>query len=176
MRKLFLTFLILCTFGLTACRGQSMEWATLKKTIRMTYPDVRHISTDSLARWLADSTSTPLLLDTRSADEYEVSHLRGARRLDPAADAFDALEGVPRDTSIVTYCSVGYRSSALAQRLTEAGFTNVVNLEGSLFQWANEGRPVYRDASAVRQVHPYDETWGRLLKDELHAYSPVPNK
>ena len=76
---------------------------------------------------------------------------------------------------IVTYCSVGYRSAGVAQRLRAAGFTQVYNLEGSLFRWANEGRPLYRGDTLVHQVHPYDRVWGTLLKEELRAYIPSEN-
>ena len=158
-----------------AC-GQTPSWSMLKQTIRATYPDVRHVSTDSLAAWQASSARAPLLLDIRAEDEFAVSHLRGARRLDPDTHNLAMLLDLPPDTPLVTYCSVGYRSSAMAQRLAEAGFTNVVNLEGSLFAWANEGRPVYRDDRAVRQVHPYDRVWGRFLKKELHAYTATPKR
>ena len=57
----------------------------------------------------------------------------------------------------------------MAQRLSEAGFTNVVNLEGSIFEWANQGHPVYREDRAVALVHPYDAVWGLLLKKDLRA-------
>jgi hypothetical protein len=36
--------------------------------------------------------------------------------------------------------------------------------------------PVYRDDRIVRQVHPYDETWGELLNRELRAYSVSPER
>jgi hypothetical protein len=45
----------------------------------------------------------------------------------------------------------------------------VFNLEGSLFQWANEGRPVYRDDVPVQAIHPYDARWGRLLDRRFHS-------
>lgn len=69
---------------------------------------------------------------------------------------------------IVVYCSVGYRSSRLARQLRTRGVKNVFNLEGSLFKWANEGRPVYRGSERVQEVHPFDEDWGELLDESLH--------
>ena len=49
-----------------------------------------------------------------------------------------------------------------------------MNMEGSIFKWANEGRPVYRDGERVEKVHPYNETWGRLL-DKARRASVPPN-
>jgi 3-mercaptopyruvate sulfurtransferase SseA len=77
--------------------------------------------------------------------------------------------GLPKETPIVTYCAVGYRSGETADRLRAAGFTNVHNLEGSIFQWANEHRPLVREQEHVSQVHPYNVFWGRLLNDDVRA-------
>ncbi len=171
MLKTLPSLLCLAVLGTGMGCAQDVRWATLEQSIRAAYPDVRPLSTDSLAAWLAGDAG-PLLFDVRAESEYAVSHLAGARRLDPDARDFSALQDLPKDTPLVTYCSVGYRSAAMARRLHEAGFTNVMNLEGSIFAWANEGRAVYRDGQAVRQVHPYDAVWGRLLKKELRAYAP----
>lgn len=110
-----------------------------------------------------------LIFDLRQQSEFEVSHLCGARRIDPGCGA-DALNDVPKDRPIIVYCSVGYRSGAFGQRLVEAGFTRVSNLEGGIFRWAIEGRPlVDMEGRKVKVVHPYNPTWGRLLKPEVRA-------
>ena len=103
----------------------------------------------------------PVLLDVRTLAEWNVSHLPRARRVDPKATAQEAAGGLPKDVWIVAYCSVGYRSGLLARRLRSAGFTHVQDLEGSIFQWANEGRPLVQDGHPARQVHPYSATLGK---------------
>ena len=160
-------------FGATAGCGQRLGWSTVEGTIRSQYPDVRQLATDSLAAWLdRPGRPRPVLLDVRQEAEYAVSHLRGAVRVDPDAEDLSSLADVPKGAPVVAYCSVGYRSSALAERLMEAGYTDVWNLEGSIFRWANEGRPVYRDGRPVEAVHPYDRLWGTLLVERLRAYEP----
>ncbi len=145
-------------------------WAGLNQLIRLKFPKVQHLSPDQLSTWLARSDGpSPLLLDTRTEAEYVVSHLPQAQRLDPATDNFDILQPIGRDTPIVTYCSIGYRSAAIATRLQAAGFTNVANLEGSIFRWANQGKPVYRQGQPVAEVHPYSSRWGCLLDKKHHA-------
>jgi 3-mercaptopyruvate sulfurtransferase SseA len=69
----------------------------------------------------------------------------------------------------VVYCSVGYRSARVAHWLGGQGYTNVRNLTGSIFQWANEGRPVFRDDRPTNEVHPYDQRWGLLLESRYRA-------
>ena len=149
--------------------AHAQDLRALRPAIEARYPGVPWIGPSELAAALArEDGGRPLLLDARSRAEYDVSHLSRAVRVDP--DRFDAgaLE-VPREAVIVVYCAVGWRSAGVAARLREAGFTNVRNLEGGIFRWANEGRPVYRRGERVREVHPYDATWGRLLRAELRA-------
>lgn len=142
----------------------------IKQTVRAKFPSVQQLSTNELDAWLKDANrAQPLLLDARAPAEFAVSHLRGARN---AEQIEAALKAYPKDQPIVNYCSVGYRSSVLSEKLMQGGFTNVYNLEGSIFQWANEGRPVYKGEQIVREVHPYDAKWGQMLKPELRA--PLP--
>ncbi len=171
---LFILLLTMSFWSALAGCAQDLQWDVLKHQIRSDYPTVRHISPDSLHRWLQTDTQ-PLLLDVREANEYAVSHLSGAFRIAPDSDDFSALSDVPRDTPIVAYCSVGYRSSALVVKLQDAGFTNVVNLEGSIFAWANDGKPLYRDTTAVEAVHPYNAVWGTLVQRRYHTYKPSSN-
>jgi rhodanese-related sulfurtransferase len=156
--------------ALAALGFRSVDWFLLKKSLRHKFPKVEWISTGELADWLADTRRpAPVLLDVRTPEEWDVSRLPGARRVEPKADAGSAAAGLPKDTPIVTYCAVGYRSGEMADRLRAAGFTNVRNLEGSIFQWANEHRPLTRDKEHVTQVHPYNSFWGRLLSDDVRA-------
>ena len=128
-----------------------MTWPAIKARIAKEFPNVKSIGTAELAKM----ERKPVLLDVRTAAEFAVSRIAGAQRVDPDA----ATVALPKDAAIVTYCSVGYRSAKFAQRLKAAGFTNVRNLEGSIFQWANEGRPL----DGGRKVHPFNRKWGALL-------------
>ncbi|MBT4501449.1 MAG: rhodanese-like domain-containing protein [Gemmatimonadetes bacterium] len=145
--------------------GASASWSLVKKAIRLRNPSVAQLSTEDLAAWLAKpDTTRPLLLDIRDPAEFEVSHLQDARLAPDLNSALAHLADAPPDTPIVAYCSVGYRSSDLAEQLQKDGFTRVYNLEGSIFQWVNEGRPIYREGEVVDEVHPYGGLWKQLLK------------
>jgi rhodanese-related sulfurtransferase len=149
-----------------------ISWAALDRMIHTQFPAVEQIEPEELAARLEQSDlPQPVLLDARAQAEFTVSHLANARQVDPNLETFESL-GLSLDTPIVTYCSVGYRSSAIANRLQAAGYSNVVNLKGSIFKWANQGRPVYRNGQSVQQVHPYNLLWGRLLESKFHAYEP----
>lgn len=157
---------------LTACQ-QKATWPAVKRLIRERFPEVPQVSTAELSEWLNTPGSVrPLLLDARTKEEWGVSHLLGALLAASEDQALAGLQGVEKDRLIVVYCSVGYRSAALAQQLISRGFTKVYNLEGSIFAWANEGRPVFRGEREVRQVHPYNKVWGQLLNRDLWAATP----
>jgi rhodanese-related sulfurtransferase len=141
---------------------------SMRTLVRERFPEVRQLAPADLAQWLADTNRpAPLLLDVRTPTEFAVSHLPGARQVDPAISGPALAATLSPDRAVVVYCSVGYRSSDCATRLLQAGFTNVMNLEGSIFQWANDGHPVERDGQRVHEVHPYNATFGKLLHAEL---------
>lgn len=156
---------VLMVFG---CES-SLSWTSVKEMVRRDFPEVEHVSAAELNQRLA-SDAPPVLLDVREEAEYNVSHLPGAVRVPPGSNTSELIETLEPDTPIVAYCSMGYRSSELVQKLTERGFTNVKNLEGSIFEWANGGYPVERDGEEVREVHPFDDRWGTLLHEDLRAY------
>ncbi len=159
---------VLLALLIVAGNAHALGWAVINATIRSQFPDVPRITTAELAQWLNDpSRPAPLLLDVRTPAEFEVSHLAHAERIDPEASA--AAVHAEKNRPIVTYCSVGYRSSKIARALIKVGYKDVRNLGGSIFAWANEGRPVYRDGHLVDKVHPFNSTWGLLLAKRYHA-------
>ena len=170
-----LFFVVVATLCLLPRRAAAISWEGVNKHIHHRFPAVMEITTGALAARLADSTRPPpLLLDARTPEEYAVSHLRGARLAPTPAAAQAILAGRPKGVEVVVYCSVGYRSAEVAAALQGAGYTAVRNLEGSIFQWANEGRTVYRGEGdgerPVGRVHPYNRRWGRLLHRDLWSW------
>ena len=144
------------------------DWPTLKADIRKSHPDVRQMSVPELQRRLVQGDSVTLL-DVRSTEEFAVSQLKGGVSV-PTEKALSKQVGtLQKDALIVVYCSVGLRSAVTAQALQKRGFRNVFNLEGSLFEWANTGLPVYRGEMKVDRVHPFDRKWGELLNASLRA-------
>ena len=166
----------------------------VEEGVQKRFSDVHHVGPDTFAakfaggngggekRTASTSSMQPVLLDIRRADEFAVSHLPDAIRIDPQASAETILKTVGDLTgrTVIVYCSVGVRSSQLAQRvqrtLEAKGATRVVNLEGGIFRWHNEGRGLVRGSLKTDLVHPYDAFWGRLIdcRDKI-AYSPKPD-
>lgn len=150
--------------------GRSLIFDGLKGFLRLRFPFVQCLTTGEFAQIVDSEASPPLILDARSEEEYAVSHLREARRVDiNSDDTITSTLKESKDRAIVVYCSVGYRSAKVAQQLKKAGFNSVFNLEGGLFQWANEQRPLVRSGQPTQQIHPYNSVWGILIKKRDRA-------
>ena len=153
--------------------GRGVAFDAIGRLTARKFPDVQWIDRADLARWREDAGRTPpVMLDARTSAEYQVSHLRDAIRVDPGRPSLRPLGARAKNDPIVVYSSVGYRSARLAHWLAGQGYTNVRNLAGSIFQWANEDRPVFRDGRPTTEVHPYDRRWGLLLESRFRAAVP----
>ncbi|MEO1069866.1 MAG: rhodanese-like domain-containing protein [Cyanobacteria bacterium J06638_6] len=149
---------------------RTTAWWAVNRWIEQTFPGVPSLTTQYLADWLSQGQEPlPILLDIRRDDEFAVSHLPRAR-LTPNLETALAL-GIAHHHPIVAYCSVGYRSARLVSQLQEAGYTQVYNLSGSVFRWANEGRSLVSNGQPTTVVHPFAPRWRILLKPGL-AYQP----
>jgi len=166
--------MILLGWFLAAASSAAPTWPDIRQQIATNYPQIASITTAELAGWLDDQSRTgPVLLDVRSREEYEVSHLPGAVWAETNAQQRAALAGQPADRKVVFYCSVGWRSAIATEYWRNRGPRPVSNLDGSIFQWANEDRPlVGAKDQTTHAVHPYNRSWGALLDRLLWSHDP----
>jgi rhodanese-related sulfurtransferase len=119
----------------------------------------------------AASLKAYTFLDAREPEEFVISHLPNAIFIGYKNLGRAALKNVAKHKAIVVYCAMGKRSENIAMRLTKEGYTNVSNLYGGIFEWVNEGHPLY-DASngLTNKVHAYNWLWGRFLDKGEKVY------
>ena len=118
-------------FLLVSCSQAQVSEADFHEMLEGMYKQtVPLIKANELA---GDEVKNYFILDTREAEEYEVSHLPGAQLV--GFEEFDAksVADIPKDKPIIVYCSVGYRSERIGEQLQEMGYTNVKNLYGGIF-------------------------------------------
>ena len=145
-----------------------VSWEKVDERIAREFPRVAHISTEEFhSRLQAGPSPGALVIDVREAEEFAVSHIEGAINIARSEDI--ASRVADKDTEILVYCSVGYRSAGVASRLAELGYTNVKNLHHSIFEWANRGYPLRNELGQTDKVHPFNRAWGSLLNEELHG-------
>ena len=112
------------------------------------------------------SMDNVVIADAREEEEYQVSHIPAAKYVGYKDFDLKNLEGVDKDAPIVLYCSVGYRSEKIGEKLQEMGYTEVYNLYGSIFEWVNQGNKVV-DAldNPTERVHTYNKKWSQWLEE-----------
>ena len=122
---------------------------------------------------LAMPKTEVILLDSREKAEYNTSHIKDA--ISVGYDHFD-LESITKnlpnkDSKIVVYCSLGIRSEDIGELLKKAGYTNVYNLYGGIFEWKNNDFPVYNsEEEETQNVHTFSEEWSYWLTKGNKVY------
>ena len=98
-----------------------------------------------------------VILDVRTLEEYEVSHLPKATW---AGKENAKILEIGKDTKIIVYCSLGRRSELKCKQLIENGYTNVYNLYGGIIKWHNDGRTTIDSSGNLTEtIHPYSWFW-----------------
>ena len=111
------------------------------------------------------------VLDTRETKEYNVSHLKQARHVGYFWFDMRRVFDIPKNATVVLYCSVGWRSEVIGEKLISYGFKNVFNLYGSIFEWVNEGNPVYKsNGIQTSEIHTFNKDWSRWVERGTKVY------
>ncbi|MCB0588267.1 MAG: rhodanese-like domain-containing protein [Phaeodactylibacter sp.] len=104
------------------------------------------------------------IFDAREQEEYNVSHIDGAAHLGYRQFDKEKLKEVPKDARVILYCSVGYRSEKIGEKLREMGYENVSNLYGSIFEWVNQGYPIVdQNGKPTQKLHTYNSKWSKWV-------------
>lgn len=122
MRKRSFTLLLALVLLLTACaQAASYEQITQEE-----------------AKQIMDTTNGYILLDTRTQEEYDQSHIPGALLIPHTEIAQRAADELPdKDQLILVYCRSGNRSKQASEVLAELGYTNVKEF-GGINTWPYE--------------------------------------
>lgn len=114
-----------------------------------------------------------IVLDAREFNEYKVSHIKGAVWI--GYNNFNletVLKQFPdKNKDIVVYCSLGIRSENIAIRLKNAGYSNVKNLYGGIFEWKNNHYTVYNsEEKETDSIHAFSKKWSKWLTNGIKIY------
>lgn len=109
-------------------------------------------------------TQEVYILDTREKKEYDVGHIDGAIHVGYEYFKMNSVKYIPKDAIIVTYCSVGYRSGKIGDKLRSEGHENVFNLMGGIFDWVNHDNAIYDSkGNPSSAVHGYNKKWSKWV-------------
>lgn len=112
-----------------------------------------------------------IFIDAREKKEFDVSHIRNAVYAGYKDFNLARLNAISKQSEVIVYCSIGKRSEDITEKLLKAGYTNVSNLYGGIFEWVNQGNNVVDDNNRITpKVHAYGKFWGQWLKRGEKVY------
>ncbi len=122
---------------------------------------------------LSTIESEVILLDAREVNEYNTSHLKNAIHV--GYDHFDIdtvyKQNIDKKSKIIVYCSLGIRSEDVSEILKEAGYNNIYNLYGGIFEWKNKDHKVVdSDENETDKIHAFSKQWGKWLHKGKKIY------
>ncbi len=103
----------------------------------------------SACRELLEKQPGCMIIDVRTPDEYEASHIADAVNIDLSSRAFlETIEKFDRTGTYLVCCRRGGRAARAVRMMRELGFTTVYNLSGGIDNWKIQGLPVKGGASS----------------------------
>jgi len=166
MRKL-ITIIAIFSFVFASGQSDPKFYEMLKTLYKNTVPQIKVTELNDLINNKADI----VILDSREPKEYEVSHIANSIFVGYNKLELSKISTIKKDAKIIVYCSVGYRSERIGEKLLNAGYTNVLNLYGGIFEWVNNGFPVVdMKNNQTQNIHAYDKEWGKWLIKGVKKY------
>ena len=164
------TILLIFTFLIGIISNAQGNLSELLKELNT--ESVSYISVQELEQ-LSEQENEVILLDAREKKEYEISHLKNATFV--GYDRFQLKKTIKKlpnkNAKIIVYCSLGVRSEDIAEKLQKAGYTNVRNLYGGIFEWKNNGYTVFdSEEKETEKVHAFDKDWSKWLTKGEKVY------
>ena len=84
-----------------------------------------------------------VVLDVRSAGEFDTGHIEGAVNIDVEGMTFDSnIAKLDKSKTYAVYCHSGRRSGIAVGKMADAGFTKLFNLDGGIQVWQAAGLPL----------------------------------
>jgi phage shock protein E len=84
-----------------------------------------------------------ITLDVRTPGEFNEGHIDGALLIDFQSGNFEnEIASLDKSKTYAVYCRSGNRSGEAVKVMSDAGFTNLYNLNGGVIDWANAGLPL----------------------------------
>ncbi len=107
--------------------------------------DLASIEPQALSERVESGDTELLVLDVRSAGEFDEGHIPGAVNIpyDAISERIAEL-GPVGERDVVVYCRSGRRSAIALAALKEAGFSRLFHLEGDYLRWSEESRSLIR--------------------------------
>ena len=83
------------------------------------------------------------LVDVRTPEEYNEENIPNAQNIDFRSSTFDQdINKLDKNKPVLLYCRSGNRSAQCAEKMIEAGFVKIYDLNGGISKWKHEKKEV----------------------------------
>ena len=97
----------------------------------------RQITMEEAVTMMEEETEY-IILDVRTAEEYNEKHIPGAINIANESIGTEDIPELPdKDQLILVYCRSGNRSKQASEKLVKLGYTNIVEI-GGINSWPGE--------------------------------------
>ncbi|MEX2669274.1 rhodanese-like domain-containing protein [Candidatus Uabimicrobium amorphum] len=87
--------------------------------------------------------SSVVVLDVRTANEYNDGHIKDALNIDIKSENFmDEMQKLDKDTTYVMHCRSGGRSAMALEKVKDFGFKKIYHMDGGMLEWAENNLPI----------------------------------
>ena len=130
MKKVLIVFGLIF-FSLIGCKGQLDS-------------GIKDISVEEMQSLL--KIDDVQLVDVRTPEEFKAGYIANAQNIDYYSPTIDEdILKLDKNKPVIVYCRSGKRSRDCSEKLLEAGFQKIYNLEGGIIQWEHEGKEIMNE-------------------------------
>lgn len=126
------------------------------------FPVIQDISAQQLK--LLQQKEKVILIDVRTPREKTVSIIPGAI----SQTEFEQNINKYQDFTLVTYCTIGYRSGKYAEKWRKKGI-NILNLKEGILAWTYVQGELVNNLGQTNDVHVFGKQWKLVAKN----YQPI---
>lgn len=125
MKRLIILFFISTALFYTSCKEES------KTQVELVTPEEMQELTEM---------EDVQLVDVRTAKEYKEGHIENSQNIDYYSDNFQKeIEQLDKSKPVIVYCKSGKRSGKCIDKMKDAGFVKIYDLNGGITKWKFKG-------------------------------------
>ena len=125
--KLLITLIVVFS-TISLAQGQQPKQVTSKEAAKMLKSD-----------------KSLVVLDVRTAEEFNNGHIKGANNIDiRQPDAFVKIDKLDRNTRYIVHCRTNHRSKIAVDHMVQSGFKNIIQITDGFNGWSQNSLPVVK--------------------------------
>lgn len=128
MKKISIVLSLLFALALTNCENEAQS-------------EIKVISPEEMQSLL--ELNDVQIVDVRTPEEYKDGFIQNSQNIDYNSPTFDEdITKLDKSKPVILYCKSGGRSAKCTEKLKDAGFVKIYDLDGGITQWKFKGLEV----------------------------------